>query len=114
MSSTRSAQGLRLERMQASPQFSGGRFVNTYPSTAPRPARESSILATLAELAFGGGGRRPAQALPALDPRAAWDTRADTGLRVTWLGHSTMVLEIEPTATVLFLNSRSGSSASSL
>ena len=95
MASTRSAQGLRLERMQASAQFSGGRFVNTYPSTAPRAAQPASMLSTLGELAFGGGARRPAQALPALDPRAGWESRAETGLRVTWLGHSTMLLEID-------------------
>ena len=97
MSSTRSAQGLRLERMQASPQFSGGRFANTYPSTAPPVPREGSMLSTLGELAFGGAGRRPAQALPSLDPRAAWSGKAETGLRVAWLGHSTMLLEIDGT-----------------
>ena len=91
MSSTRSAQGLRLERMQASPQFSGGRFANTYPSTAPPVPREGSMLSTLGELAFGGAGRRPAQALPSLDPRAAWSGKAEVFAAVVeWFIESTL------------------------
>jgi len=89
---SRHASGLRLERMQASTQYAGGQFVNTYRPTAqnepePRPA--------MSEFIFGGEGRVPAKPLPSIDPRAAWTRPVETGLRTTWLGHSTVLLEID-------------------
>ena len=39
----------------------------------------------------------PSRPLPALDPVAAWRRGPDTGLRVTWLGHSTTLIEIDGT-----------------
>jgi hypothetical protein len=30
-----------------------------------------------------------------MDPRARWRTHPGTGLRVTWLGHSTLVAEVD-------------------
>jgi len=94
-SSTRHAQALRRERMHASPQFEDGRFVNRYASTAPDARRAGVTLSMFGEFAFGGTGRRPVQALPALDPLPAWHRPAAPGLRATWLGHSTMLLEID-------------------
>ncbi len=89
---TRHAQGLRLERMQASRQYSGGGFVNTYPSSAVlRPESRPS----LTDFIFRGEGRTPAHPLPSLDPRPGWTRPIDTGLRATWLGHSTVLLEID-------------------
>lgn len=88
------SEGLRLERMRASPLWAGEGFRNRHPvlpglrdATAPRP--------TLKEFLFGGDRRTPAAPLPALDPRAAWAKPADTGLRATWLGHSTVLIEID-------------------
>jgi L-ascorbate metabolism protein UlaG (beta-lactamase superfamily) len=81
--------------MRASPQFADGRFVNTYASTAPDTRREGMTLSVLGEFAFGGSGRRPVHALPAQDPLSGWRRPAQSGLRVTWLGHSTMLLEID-------------------
>src|SRR5471030_3262542 len=80
-SSTRRTQGLRQERMHASPQFADGRFVNTYASTAPDARREGMTLSMFGEFAFGGSGRRPVQALPALDPLSGWRRPAQSGLR---------------------------------
>ena len=37
----------------------------------------------------------PPAPLPALDPLDAWRKRSATGLRVTWLGHSTLLIEID-------------------
>jgi L-ascorbate metabolism protein UlaG (beta-lactamase superfamily) len=91
----RRAHGLRQERIHASPQFADGRFVNTYASTAPDARRAGMTLSTLGEFAFGGAGRRPVQALPTVDPLSTWHRPAQSGLRATWLGHSTMLLEID-------------------
>ena len=90
----RPASGHRLARMQASPQFRDGTFVNTYASTTPIPPTGLSM-ATVAELLLPGEGRRPARPLPTIDPRATWAAAPETGLRATWLGHSTVLLEMD-------------------
>ncbi|MBL0150683.1 MAG: MBL fold metallo-hydrolase [Ideonella sp.] len=88
------AQGLRLERMQSSPLWAGDGFRNRHPvlpglrdATAPRPS--------LSEFLCGGPRRTPSGPLPLLDPRTTWQRPADTGLRATWLGHSTVLIEID-------------------
>lgn len=88
------AQGARLERMQASTMWNGLGFRNVHPSlpglrdaTVPRP--------TLKEFLSSGGRRAPAGPLPSLDPREAWSRPVQSGLRATWLGHSTVLIEID-------------------
>ena len=88
------AEGLRLERMQASQMWQDNSFRNRHPilpglrdRDGPRP--------TLKEFLFGGGRRAPKGPLPVHDPRAAWLKPPDTGLRATWLGHSTVLLEMD-------------------
>ena len=88
------AQGLRLERMRASPLWAGAGFRNLHPvlpglrdRSAPRP--------TLSEFICHSGRRIPSGPLPAADPRADWLRAPDSGLRATWLGHSTVLLEID-------------------
>ena len=49
----------------------------------------------LREWAFGKQQRRPPAALPLARPHEAWTTRPSTRLRTTWLGHSTVLLEID-------------------
>ncbi len=88
----RQAAGLRLERMHASAQYGSGGFVNTYPASA-RLVQESRP--SLVDFVFRGEGRTPGRPLPALDPRSAWTQPTETGLRATWLGHSTVLLEID-------------------
>lgn len=87
------AAGERLERMQASPRWNGSGFRNVHPvlpglrdTTAPRP--------TLTEFLCGGRRRVPDAPLPALDPRDPWRRSPGSGLRATWLGHSTVLVEI--------------------
>lgn len=87
-------QGLRLERVKASPLWSGEAFRNVHPiapglqdASAPRP--------TLAEFLCAGNRRTPRHALPSVDPRDAWARRPASGLRTTWLGHSTVLIEID-------------------
>jgi len=88
------AHGLRLERMRANPMWTGEAFRNLHPvrpglrdTSVPRP--------TLAEFLCGGDRRAPAKPLPALDPREAWSRAPGSGLRATWLGHSTVLLEVD-------------------
>lgn len=89
---TRHPAGLRLERMHASAQYAGDGFINTYPSSTQRVSENRP---SLIDFMFRGEGRTPGRPLPALDPRSAWMQPVETGLRATWLGHSTVLLEMD-------------------
>ena len=87
------AAGARLERMRASPRFVDGAFRN---SAGVRPRLEPGTgLATARDFFFGGQRRTPPGPLPSDDPRPAWQRPPETGLRATWLGHSTVLLELD-------------------
>lgn len=83
--------GERLERVAQSPQWSDGAFRNRLPRV-DGPYRE-----ILWEFFFGGSDvRMPDAPLPVVARRAAdYATPPESGLRVTWLGHSTLLLEID-------------------
>lgn len=82
---------LRLERAQASTRFRDGRFVNTAPV---RPGLKGNPLPVLGEFFFGGKGRVPKVPHTVERPHELWARPAPRGeLRVTWLGHSTLLLE---------------------
>jgi L-ascorbate metabolism protein UlaG (beta-lactamase superfamily) len=88
------AAGLRLERMKASPLWAGDAFRNIHPvlpglrhAAAPRPS--------LGEFLCAEGRRVPAGPLPSTSPLEAWRRPAASGLRATWLGHSTVLVEID-------------------
>jgi L-ascorbate metabolism protein UlaG (beta-lactamase superfamily) len=85
--------GLRLERALASRQYRDGSFHNT----ARIGARlQGDRLPIMREFLFGGRKRRPPGAIPVASPLEAWRAPVgSSGLRVTWLGHSTMLLEID-------------------
>ena len=87
------AHGARLERMQASARFKDGVFRNTFPVGAG--LKKGTALSTLKEYMCGGQRRVPTGALPVVNPLEAWLKPADSGLRATWLGHSTVLLEID-------------------
>lgn len=84
--------GLRLERVRASRQFADGRFRNTAPVG---PGIQGNPLPLLGEYFFTGAQRTPPSPLPLLNPLEAWTRRPESGFRVTWLGHSTMLLELD-------------------
>ncbi|WP_434629191.1 MBL fold metallo-hydrolase [Chromobacterium sp. CV08] len=88
------ASGHRLERMQASPLWSGSGFRNLYP-IPPELRDPTARMPSLGDFLCGGERRVPQGPLPALDPRPAWKRPAGSGLRATWLGHSTVLLEID-------------------
>jgi hypothetical protein len=86
------ASGLRLERMKASPRWHDGGFQNL----APIPAGlRSGAMPSIGDFLCGGNRRTPSAPLPARDPREAWTRASETGLRATWLGHSTVLVELD-------------------
>ena len=88
------AHGARLERMHASPLWQGEGFRNLFPVAAG--LRDASVpMPSLRELLWPGGRRVPRAPLPSLDPRAAWLHAPPSGLRATWLGHSTVLREVD-------------------
>jgi len=86
------ASGLRLERMKASPRYVDGAFVNTVPVTQ---GLKKGSMPSIAEFLCGGQRRTPAAPLPSASPLAGWARKPETGLRATWLGHSTVLLEVD-------------------
>ena len=86
--------GARLERMRASPRWDGQGFRNVHP-IQPGLRDAAAAWPTLSEFLRGGPRRVPRAPLPALDPCQAWAQPPDTGLRATWLGHSTVLIEID-------------------
>jgi len=87
-------QGQRLERMRASPAWAGDRFRNVHP-VMPGLRDPAVPMPSLGEFLCGGERRVPRAPLPARDPLDAWRRAPGSGLRVTWLGHSTALLEID-------------------
>jgi L-ascorbate metabolism protein UlaG (beta-lactamase superfamily) len=86
-------EGLRLERIQASPRYRDGVFYNTR-EVAPGLKRGTAF-STIGEYFFGGARRVPKGPLPSVSPLESWAKPAETGLRATWLGHSTLLLEVD-------------------
>ena len=81
--------GERQRRVEASPQWDGRRFRN------PEGARMSTgVKAAWDWLAGGSPHRRPAAPVPIRTRAAADFARPAAGLRVTWLGHGTSLVEI--------------------
>ena len=92
MNDEKRRRGARLERSRASAQFDDGKFKN--PSGAT-PAIEGSSLSIMGEFFFRRGRREPSAPLPLDRPHETWSRPVSTGLRVTWLGHSTVLLEMD-------------------
>ncbi|MBL4636813.1 MAG: MBL fold metallo-hydrolase [Kofleriaceae bacterium] len=76
--------------MKRSPQWRGGTFVNTLPK------RPVSVSKALLKLLRGNGHAQPVGAIPIVERSADDYVQApESGLRVTWLGHSTSLIEID-------------------
>ncbi|AGC44976.1 hypothetical protein MYSTI_03670 [Myxococcus stipitatus DSM 14675] len=84
--------GVRLERVRASRQFEDGRFRNTAPVG---PGIQGNPLPVLGEFFLGASKRVPPGPVPLESPLETWTRRPESGFRVTWLGHSTMLLELD-------------------
>ena len=87
------AAGLRLERMKSSPRYVDGPFRNTA-AVAPG-LKKGTVAPTISEFLCGGQRRTPSGPLPSTSPLPGWAKPPETGLRATWLGHSTVLLEID-------------------
>jgi len=84
--------GDRLARAMASNQFRDGKFHNTNGAAADIQGPSGGVMW---DLFFGRHKRVPKGRLPIASPLAAWNAAPSSGLRVTWLGHSTLLLEID-------------------
>jgi L-ascorbate metabolism protein UlaG (beta-lactamase superfamily) len=88
------AKGARLERMQASPSWAGEGFRNVHP-ILPGLRDQHAPMPTWTEFFCTDGRRTPARPLPSMNPLEGWRRRPGSGLRATWLGHSTVLIEID-------------------
>ncbi|HUQ09840.1 MAG TPA: MBL fold metallo-hydrolase [Steroidobacteraceae bacterium] len=92
MSSAVYSRDIRRERIAASPRWDGERFRNTFP--APRGDPQAAM-PSLGDFLCGGERRVPQGPLPSVNPLDAWRHTAGTALRATWLGHSTVLVEMD-------------------
>ncbi len=94
-----SASGERLERMRASPNFADKKAINPVPTD--NSWGPSKIWETLKDYR-GGHKTVPDTSLPVITLTGkSFAEKPATGLRVTWLGHSSVLLEIDG-KTILF------------
>jgi L-ascorbate metabolism protein UlaG (beta-lactamase superfamily) len=89
----RKPDGMRLERMRASPRWDGEAFRNIHP-ILPNLRAPDAAMPSVGKLLCGGERRVPQASLPFVDPSAIWRNQPSTGLRATWLGHSSVLIEI--------------------
>jgi len=91
------ATGLRLERMRASPRYrvtdQGEGFHNVHP--VDPGLRDRTERPSLTDFLCPDVRRMPGSPLPSVNPVDAWLQPAGSGLRATWLGHSTVMIEID-------------------
>lgn len=81
--------GARRARMEASPQWAEGRFVN------PQPMWNDLLGMTLSWTRASAHGS-PDSPLPVLHGDGSrFSPPPDSGLRITWLGHSTQLIELD-------------------
>ena len=80
--------------MRASPRWDGTGFHNVHPIT-PGLRDPNVPMPSLGDFICGGVRRVPMMPLPSLNPLHTWMHQAQSGLRATWLGHSTVLLEMD-------------------
>jgi hypothetical protein len=86
--------GARLERIKASPRWAGDRFHNVH-TIAPGLRDPNASMPSIGDFLCGGERRVPRGPLPSVNPLQSWLRASDSGLRATWLGHSTVLIEID-------------------
>src|SRR3977135_241217 len=87
-------EGARLERIKASPLWAGEQFRNVHP-VIPGLRDPKVSMPTIGDFLCGGERRVPRGPLPSMNPLEAWGHPPASGLRATWLGHSTVLIEID-------------------
>jgi L-ascorbate metabolism protein UlaG (beta-lactamase superfamily) len=85
--------GARLERIRRSSQFGDGKFRNPVPTNMLAPG---SFFAMLRHQFFGDEERVTKRTLPVVTHDASdYATAAASGLRATWIGHASALVEID-------------------
>lgn len=82
----------RRERTLSSAQHRDGRFAN--PAGAMKMGFDRGFQVSR-EWFASKAVRRPPAPLPVVSPLEGWRAQSRTGMRATWLGHSTVLLEID-------------------
>ena len=82
--------GARLARMQALPYFRDGAFVNELPTVVAKPGMYE---AAITDGLLGGQQRTPPSPVPL--GAGVLDAPPSTGLRITWLGHASTLIELD-------------------
>lgn len=83
------ATGPRRARMQQSAQWHGGHFDN------PQPLR-NDLLGSVSEMFHASASVHPREPIATVNGNPQrFQTPPDSGLRVTWLGHSSVLIEID-------------------
>ena len=84
--------GSRLTRLGQSPNFKDGGFINPVPLNKDTPADYLKLV----RLFLGGQKRSPADPIPIQNLSAEnFSDAPASGLRITWLGHSSALIEID-------------------
>ncbi len=91
----RKPEGARLERIKASPLWAGERFRNVHP-VIPGLRDPNASMPTISDFLCGGERRFPRGPLPSMNPLEAWNKAPASGLRATWLGHSSVARPLRP------------------
>jgi len=85
-------EGKRLDRMKASKQHEGDKFVNAVETGM---MKVSDSPAVILEGLTNGAVRTPTVEIPVLSPAQKLESPPESGLRVTWMGHSSLLIEID-------------------
>lgn len=81
----------RKQRYESSPQFSEGKFRNRLPTISDGFSMDS-----MRDVLFGGSQHRePETAIPVVERTAVEFAEPAETARITWLGHSTLLVEME-------------------
>ncbi len=86
------ASGRRLERIEKSPNYRDGQFVNLEPTEV---MLDGSLWSSTSEFLFGEGRRVPESPLPFVVPDLSSFPSSDTTLEVVWLGHATVLMALD-------------------
>lgn len=84
--------GARLKRMLASKQHVGDKFVNAVETGTMKPGDTPGVIL---EGLTNGAVRTPTIDIPVLSPANQLATPPASGMRVTWMGHSTLLIEVD-------------------
>ncbi len=82
--------GKQLEMINKSPNYQDGKFVNKLPMEQP------GFFSSLKEWVKGKENTTPDEEIPVVERTGAdFETPPESGLRITWIGHSTSLIEID-------------------